>query len=90
MKKISSTFRKKGNERQFKFNKIVDNHLNSAMEELQKVLKPMDDKVARAFANMEEELKKVQAEIADRQKKIKMADRSEFSWGVVEALKVMI
>ena len=79
------TFKKKGNERQFKFNKIVDNHLDAAMEELQKVPKPTDDKAARALANMEEELKKGRAEIADRQKKIKMADRSEFSWGVVEA-----
>ena len=63
----------------------MDNHLDAAMEELQKVPKPTDDKAARALANMEEELKKGRAEIADRQKKIKMADRSEFSWGVVEA-----
>ena len=79
------TFRKKGNERQFKFNKTVDNHLDITMEELQKVPKPTDDKAARALANMEEELKKGRAKIADQQKKIKMADRSEFSWGVVEA-----
>ena len=48
-------FRKKGNKRQFMFNKIVDKHLDVAMEDLQNIPKLVDDKTAKVLAKMEEE-----------------------------------
>ena len=48
-------FRKKGNKRQFMFNKIVDNHLDAAVEDLQNIPKLVDVKAAKVLANMEEE-----------------------------------
>ena len=48
-------FRKKGNKRQFKFNKTVDNYLDVAMEDLQNIPKLVDVKAAKVLANMEEE-----------------------------------
>ena len=41
-----------------KFNKIVDNHLDAAMEDLQKIPKSADEKAAKALVNIEEELRK--------------------------------
>ena len=79
------TFRKKGHEKQWRFNKAVDNHLDNALDELKKMPRPTDEKTSKIVDNVQEELAKGREEIADRQKKIKMADRSEYSWGMVEA-----
>ena len=37
------------------FNKIVDNHLDAAVEDLQNIPKLVDDKTAKVLAKMEEE-----------------------------------
>ena len=46
-------FKKEGNKRQFKFNKIMDNNLEAIAKDLQKTLKPVDDKAVEALANAE-------------------------------------
>ena len=79
------TFRKKGHEKQWRFNKAVDNHLDNALDELKKMPRPTDEKTSKIMDNVQEGLAKGREEIADRQKKIKMTDRSEYSWGMVEA-----
>ena len=79
------TFRKKGHEKQWRFNKAVDNHIDNTLDELKKMPPTTDEKTAKIVKSVREELNKGREEIADRQKKIKMADRSEYSWGMVEA-----
>ena len=79
------TFRKKGHEKQWRFNKAVDSHMDNALDELKKIPRSSDEKTTKIMDNVQEELEKGREEIADRQKKIKMADRSEYSWGMVEA-----
>ena len=79
------TFRKKGHEKQWRFNKAVYSHIDNALDELEKLPPATDDKTAKIVENVREELTQGREEIANRQKKIKMADRSEYSWGMVEA-----
>ena len=80
------TFRKKGHEKQWRFNKVVDSHIDNALDEL-KLPWSTDENTANIMDNIQEELIKGREEIADHQK-IKMADRSEYSWGMVEAYKL--
>lgn len=48
-------FRKKGNERYvLQFNNTVDNHLDAMTEDFQKISKLVNDKAAKALANMKE------------------------------------
>ena len=61
--------------------------MNTALEELKQVPKPSDKNTAKTFANIEKELSEGRLAIADQQKKIRMADRLEFSWGMEEAYK---
>ena len=77
------TFRKKGHEKQWRFNKVVDSHIDNALDEL-KLPRSTDENTANIMDNIQEQLIKGREEIADHQK-IKMADRSEYSWGIVEA-----
>ena len=79
------TFRKKGHERQWRFNKAIDNHLDNTLDKLKRIPRPADEKTSKIMDEVQEELTKGRDEIADRQKKIKMADRSDYSWGMVEA-----
>ena len=46
-------FRKEGNKRQFKFKKIMDNNLEAVAKDLQKTLKPVDDKAVEVLANVD-------------------------------------
>ena len=79
------TFRKKGHEKQWRFNKVVDSHLDNTLDEIKKLPRSTDENATKIMENIQEELTKGREEIADCQKKIKMADRSEYSWGMVEA-----
>ena len=79
------TFRKKEHEKQWRFNKVVGSHLDNALDEIKKFPRSIDENTAKIMENIQEELSKGREEIADRQKKIKMADSSEYSWGMVEA-----
>ena len=65
---------------------VVDSHLDNTLDELKKTLWSTDENTAKIMDNIQEELTNGQEEIADCQK-IKMADRSEYSWGTVEARK---
>ena len=38
------TFRKKGHEKQWRFNKAMDSHLDNALDELKKIPQPTDEK----------------------------------------------
>ena len=71
-------FKKKGNEAQAKFNSEVEDSVNDALGELEGESRP-SKAVTEAKAALEQGLKK----LAERQKLIKLADRSEFGWGVV-------
>ena len=71
-------FKKKGNEAQAKFNSEVQDSVNDALGELEGESRP-SKAVTEAKAALEQGLKK----LAERQKLIKLADRSEFGWGVV-------
>ena len=77
-------FKKKGNEKQFRFNQAVSSHIDTAREALAKV-GTVPASTAKHLEVVREELDKGAKQIATRQKKIRMADRSEFSWATVEA-----
>ena len=79
------TFRKKEQEKQWCFNKVVDSHIDNTLDELKKIPWSTDQNTAKIMDNIQEELTKGWEEIANHQKKLKMADRSEYSWGMVEA-----
>ncbi|XP_065883338.1 uncharacterized protein [Dysidea avara] len=75
------TFRKKGNERQFRFNESLQEHLRVAHVRLEEVT---------SSPAVSSELRQVQLAIEEgmrslklRQKAIKLADRSEFGWSLV-------
>lgn len=79
-------FRKKGNEKQFRFNQTIAQHIDTAKEELAKVgTGTVQPATAKLLDTVRDELDKGAKEIAARQKKIRIADRSEFSWATVEA-----
>ena len=71
-------YKKKGNEAQAKFNAEVEDAVQEAMDELEGESRPSQS-VERAKAALEKGAKK----IAERQKLIKLADRSDFGWAVV-------
>ena len=71
-------YKKKGNEAQAKFNSEVEDAVQEAMDELEGESRPSQS-VERAKAALEKGAKK----IAERQKLIKLADRSDFGWSVV-------
>ena len=84
IQKRSFQFCRKGNEEQFKFNALVDEHLGAAKKELGKLeLRTKEEQkiVARSKAHFD----KGRKEIAVRQKHIRIADRSDLGWAVVEA-----
>ena len=71
-------YKKKGNEAQAKFNSEVEDAVQEAMDELEGEPRPSQS-VERAKAALEKGAKR----IAERQKLIKLADRSDFGWAVV-------
>ena len=76
-------FKKKGNEKQFRFNQTVSSHIDTAREALAKV-GTVPASTAKHLEVVREELDKGAKQIATRQKKIRMANHSEFSWATVE------
>ena len=71
------TFRKKGNEEQHKFNERLGTELENVTAELEHAVETL------AIACAKDSLKTGMAMLAKRQKHIRIADRSEFGWGVV-------
>ena len=70
--------KKKGNEIQFRFNKLVDNCFENALEELQKIPVSEELEVSAAVTAVHVELAEGRVDIARRQKRMKIADRSEY------------
>lgn len=81
----TAVFKKKGNEVQFRFNKLLDNRFKNALEELGKIPASEEEpEVSAAVTAARVELTEGRVDIANRQKRIKIADRSEYGWMTVE------
>ena len=87
-KKLKKTpeyqFRRKGNEQQFKFNDAVSDSIQSASGLLDKV-KPTSSQEITILKNAKEQLIEGTKAIEERQKLIRIADRSDYGWPVAEA-----
>ena len=80
------SFKKVGNEKQFCFNQSLEQHLDAAQHELSKIdTFSMNEEVKKTIEAAKEELKEGQQEVSARQKRIRLADRSEYGWATVEA-----
>ena len=81
------SFKKVGNEKQFRFNQSLEQHLNAAQHELSKIdnTSSMNEEVKKTIEAAKEELKEGQQEVSARQKRSCLADRSEYGWAMVEA-----
>ena len=72
------SFKKVGNEKQFRFNQSLEQHLDAAQHELNKIdTSLMNEEVKKMIEAAKEELKEGQQEVSARQKRIRLADRSE-------------
>ena len=76
-------FKKKGNEKQFLFNDNVKDQIDSAGKHLD-LLEPSSEAQTVALQKAKDELEKGLSLLASRQKRIKLADRSEYGWAVVD------
>ena len=72
-------YRRKGNEEQASFNEKVEDSIVAAQMELEGATPPTSGALDRAKKSLKEGL----ALLCERQKLIKLADRSEHGWGVV-------
>ena len=77
-------FKKKGHERQYAFIKGVKDHVDAASQILSK-LKPADDREEATVKAAMEELDQGMKALLARQKLIRIADRSELGWQVIDA-----
>ena len=77
-------FCRKGNEKQFTFNEAVNDSIQSAAAMLEKV-KPTTAQETAALKSAKEQLQLGTKAIVERQKLIRLADRSEYGWQLVEA-----
>ena len=84
IEKRSYQFRRKGNEEQFKFNASMEEHMGAAMKELGK-LTPADEGQKAIVQRTTQHLDEGTKALAVRQKHIRIADRSDLGWAVVEA-----
>ena len=84
IQKRAYQFRRKGNEEQFKFNSAVEEHFDAAKKELGK-LEPRGEAEKKIVEHMKAHLDEGTKTIAVHQKHIKIADRSDLGWAVVEA-----
>ena len=76
-------FKKKGNEKQFLFNDNVKDQIDSAGKHLD-LLEPSSEAQTVALQKAKDELEKGLSLLASRQKRIKLADRSEYGWAVID------
>ena len=79
----SYTFRKKGHEEQYQFNAGVESHFIKAQVEAAKI-QPTMEKEQKSLEALNNQLKERIQAIACRQKRIKVADCSEYGWAVVK------
>ena len=76
------TFRKRGNEEQATFNAKVEEALSQAESDLSSI--PTAPTTSSAIQRVKESLQKGRSLIEERQKMIRLADRSDHGWGVVD------
>ena len=77
------SFKKVGNEKQFQ---SLEQHLDAAQHELSKTdTTLMNEEMKKAIEAAKEELKVGHQEVSARQKRIRLADCSEYGWATVEA-----
>ena len=77
-------FKKKGNEKQFLFN---DNNIKDQIEAAEKqldLLETATETQGEVLQRAKEELQKGLTLLADHQKRIKLVDRSEYGWALVD------
>ena len=84
IEKRSYQFRRKGNEEQFKFNASVEEHVKAEKKELEK-LAPTDEGQKGIVQRTAQHLDEGTKILGIRQKHIRIADRSDLGWAVVEA-----
>ena len=77
-------FKKKGNEKQFIFNDNVKDQFVATAKHLELINVPSGSGQREAIDKAKEELKQGLEMIVARQKRIKVADRSEFGWVTVD------
>ena len=81
----SYTFRKKGHEEQYRFNADIKSHLNKVQGEAAKI-HPPSEKERRSLEALKPQLQEgIQAIVCWQNKRIKVADRSDYGWAVVKA-----
>lgn len=80
----SYTFRKKGHEEQYRFNASIEGQFTKAQVEAAKI-QPATEREQKSLDVLKNQLKEGIQAIAYRQKRIKVADRSEYGWAVVKA-----
>ncbi len=78
------TYKRKGNEEQANFNARVDETLADAESDLALAVAGPATATTPALQRVKESLKKGRSLMADRQKLIRLADRSEYGWQVVD------
>ena len=78
----SHEFKRKGNEKQFDLNKEVKDHVEAASAHIAKLPREMQQHPSLVSAT--EELKEGTKVLHTRQKLIRLADRSEVGWAVVD------
>ena len=75
------TFRKKAHQEQHKFNERMDETMEQVQVELEAI---PSSSTSQALTRAREELQKGRKLIAERQKLIRIADRADLGWAVVE------
>lgn len=89
MKKVKRSrplkFRRKGNEKQFKFNEEVAEKLESAEQELTNIATASDTppRIVSALEKAKKSLQEGTSLLGERQKFIRLANRSEYGWELV-------
>ena len=76
-------FKKKGNEKQFLLNDNIKDQIEAAEKQLD-LLETTTKTQGEVLQRAKEELQKGLTLLADRQKRIKLADRSEYGWALVD------
>lgn len=79
-------FKRKGNEDQFRFNEQLDDKLDEAEGTLESLPEPRElpGKIRSPIRRAKEALKEGREALNNRQKMIRIADRSEFGWELVK------
>ena len=83
IEKRSYQFCRKGNKEQFRFNASVEEHIEAAKEELGK-LAPIDEGQKGIVQRTAQHLDEGTKVLAVQQKHIRIADRSDLGWAVVQ------